>query len=276
MSFFPVFIISLPKSKRVNKIKSQLENLGIEYKVQDAVVGNNLNSKNIDDLVDVRGCDARLGYRIGKNLIGSGLSHIEVYKKAYAIESRWTLVLEEDAILLDFDEKVIAEVTSKCNDGAVIVQLFSRASRLIKNTRPIDLDGGRILFEFNRRLVGCGAPAYLINKEALHIALSSQKLVGAPDWPSWGQKIKFFGVYPWMIIESGDGSTVPDGSVPRFQYLKRRLFQLLGLHYLKYRSEYKNYKEYFLEEIKPYVLYLIWRLKGSKYFMNDPKGLQIL
>ena len=271
-----MFIISLPESKRVNTIKSQLGNLGINYEVQDAVVGNNLTSKDIDTLVDLRGCDARLGYRISKNLMGSGLSHIEVYKKAYALRSDWTLILEEDAILMDFSEDLINRATSKLDEGAVIIQLFTRAARLIKKTSLYELDDDKYLFEFNKRIVGCGAPAYLINREALKTALSQYKLIGAPDWPAWGQKVKFFGIYPWVVKESGDGSTVPVGSVSRFQYIKRKLAQLLGLHYLKYRSQYKNYGEYFSEEIMPYVLHVMWRLRGSKYYRNDQEGLQII
>lgn len=276
MGFIPVFIISMPDSKRVNTIKSQLDNLGIDYEVQNAVVGNNLTSKDIDNLVDLRGCDARLGYRISKNLMGSGLSHIEVYKKAYALRSDWVLILEEDAILIDFNKDLINRATSKLDEGDVIIQLFTRAARLIKKTSLYELDDNKYLFEFNKRIVGCGAPAYLINRGALRTALSQYKLIGAPDWPAWGQKVKFFGLYPWMVKESGDGSTVPAGSMSRFQYLKRRLAQLIGLHYLRYRSEYKNYKEYFSEEITPYVLHVIWRLRGSKHYRNDQEGLQII
>lgn len=276
MGFIPVFIISMPDSKRVNTIKFQLDNLGIDYEVQNAVVGNNLTSKDIDNLVDLRGCDARLGYRISKNLMGSGLSHIEVYKKAYALRSEWTLVLEEDAILIDFNKDLINKAASKLDEGDVIIQLFTRAARLIKKTSLYELDDDKYLFEFNKRIVGCGAPAYLINRGALSTALSQYKLIGAPDWPAWSQKVKFFGLYPWMVKESGDGSTVPAGSMSRFQYFKRRLAQLIGLHYLKYRSEYKNYKEYFSEEIMPYVLHVIWRLRGSKYYRNDQEGLQII
>jgi len=276
MNFIPVFIISMPDSKRVNLIKSQLASLGLSFEIQSAVIGKNLTDLQINNLVNLRGCDARLGYRINNNLIGSGLSHIEVYKKAFALGSDWTLILEEDAILIDFDKDLINESTLKLSEGAVIIQLFTRAARLVKKSSFYELDDRRILFEFNRRIVGCGAPAYLINREALEIALANQKLEGAPDWPPWGQKIKFFGIYPWLFKETGEGSIVPVGSISRMQNIGKRLTQLFGIHYLIYKSEYKNYKEYFNEEISPYFLYLLWRLKGSKYYKNDEEGLQII
>ena len=140
MNFFPVFIISMPDSKRVELIKSQLSRLGISFEIQDAVVGKNLTEREINNLVNLRGCDARLGYRISKNLIGSGLSHIEVYKKAYALGNEWTLILEEDANLIELNKELIYNATSKLNTGPVIIQLFTRASRLIKTSTLQELE----------------------------------------------------------------------------------------------------------------------------------------
>jgi hypothetical protein len=276
MNFFPVFIISMTDSNRVELIKSQLSRLGISFEIQDAVVGKNLTEREINNLVNLRGCDARLGYRISKNLIGSGLSHIEVYKKAYALGNEWTLILEEDVNLIELNKELIYNATSKLITGPVIIQLFSRASRLIKTSTLQEVEKNKFLFEFNKRIVGCGAAAYLINRETLKIALMHQKLDGAPDWPAWGKKIKFFGIYPWIFKETGDGSTVPVGSLSRTKNFKRRFSQLLGINYLTYRSEYGDFKEYLLEEILPYLLYIIWRITGSKYYKNDREGLQII
>lgn len=276
MSSIPVFIISMPESSRVNLITHQLRNLGMHFEIQNAIVGKNLTDRKIKDLVNIRSCDARLGYRISNNLIGSGLSHIEVYKKAYILGSEWTLILEEDAKLINFDINLMKKIAPMVNEGAVIIQLFSRAARLVKSKSLRELDNDKVLFEFNKRIVGCGAPAYLINREAIKIALEREKLEGAPDWPSWGQKVKFYGIYPWMFEENGEGSTVPVGSQSRTKYLLRRFSQLLGIHYLIYRNEYGNYKEYFGEEIFPYVLYLVWHVKGSKYYKSDKNGLQVI
>jgi hypothetical protein len=43
-----------------------------------------------------------------------------------------------------------------------------------------------------------------------------------------------------------------------------------------YRSEYENFKTYLNEEIYPYLLFLTWRLMGSKYFKNDKSGIQLI
>ena len=132
------------------------------------------------------------------------------------------------------------------------------------------------MFKFNKRLAGCGAPAYLINKSALKIALDAGELNGTPDWPSWGQKVSFFGIYPWLFQETGADTTVPMNLILPSQNFKRRISQILGIHYLLYKDEYKNFRSYLSEEIYPYLLFLIWRLRGSRYFKNDRDGIQII
>lgn len=78
MSTLTIFVITMPDSKRVELIKSQLKSLKIPFVIQEAIVGSNLSDEEIKSKVDLRGCYARLGYKISKNLIGCGLSHIEV------------------------------------------------------------------------------------------------------------------------------------------------------------------------------------------------------
>jgi len=266
----------MPDSKRVASIKSQLEGLKIPFVIQEAIVGNDLSDKEITDRVNLRGCDARLGYKISKNLIGSGLSHIEVYKKALNLETDWVLILEEDVILINFDRNIIGGATAEVGNDPAIIQLFSRASRLAIRSSIREIEPEKFIFRFGKRIAGCGAPAYLINRNAIKTALSCNKLNGTPDWPSWGQSVKFFGIYPWLFEETGAGSSVPMNSIQRKQNFVRRASQISGIHYLMYRSEYENFKTYLNEEIYPYLLFLTWRLMGSKYFKNDKSGIQLI
>jgi GR25 family glycosyltransferase involved in LPS biosynthesis len=276
MNFLPIFIVAMPDSKRVELIKSQLERLGLSFVIQKSIVGNNLTEEEIKEKVNLRGCDARLGYKISKSLIGSGLSHIEVYKKALALESEWVLILEEDVIMIDFDRKLITRTLSEVGNSPAIIQLFSRASRLAIKSSICEIETEKFVFKFNKRIAGCGAPAYLINKSALKIALDSSKLNGTPDWPSWGQKVSFFGLYPWLFKETGADTTVPENSILPRQNFWRRVSQISGVHYLVYRNEYQSFSSYLSEEIYPYLLFLIWRLRGSKYFKNDIDGIQLI
>lgn len=83
MSFIPIYITEMLGSKRVELIKSQLRSLDLHFISQEAIAGKNLTESEIKVLVDLKKCDAKLGYRISPNLIGSGLSHREIYKKGF-------------------------------------------------------------------------------------------------------------------------------------------------------------------------------------------------
>jgi GR25 family glycosyltransferase involved in LPS biosynthesis len=276
MSFIPIYIIEMPGSKRVELIKSQLRSLDLQFISQEAIAGKNLADSEIEALVDLKSCDARLGHRISPNLIGSGLSHREVYKKGLKSEFDWILILEEDVILKKFNTDIIEKAMNIAGNHPTIIQLFTRATRLVK-TPPIYIHQNKdFIFEFNKRIVGSGAPAYLINREAISLALGVSKLDGAPDWPPWAQKVKMFCIYPWIFNESNEGSTVSGlMRISRRKYLSRRFIQLLGIHYLKYHNQYAGLRSYLNEEIVPYFLYLFWKINKSKYFLNDSNGPQI-
>ena len=277
MSFIPVYLIEMSGSKRAEIIKSQLKSLDIPFISQKAVSGKNLTREEIDNLVDLKSCDARLGYRISANLIGSGLSHREVYRKGFHSGANWILVLEEDVILKRFDKDIIEKTMSLSGGSPVIIQLFTRATRLVKMPPIYENDNKDFVFEFNKRIVGSGAPAYLINRAAMALALEVDKLNGAPDWPPWAQKVKMLCIYPWIFTESNEGSTVSGLiSTSRAKYLFYRLTQLVGLHYFKYRKEYTDFKSYLSEEIVPYIWHVLWKVKGSTHFHSDKEGPQII
>lgn len=266
----------MPDSNRVELIKSQLRSLNLKFISQEAISGKNLTESEIKDLVDLKSCDARLGYRISTNLIGSGLSHREVYNKGFHSEANWILVLEEDVILKKFNKNIMEKAMSLAGGNPTIIQLFTRATRLVKMPPIYDNNNKDFIFEFNKRIVGSGAPAYLINRAAMALALEVDKLDGAPDWPPWAQKVKILCIYPWIFTESNEGSTV-SGLIlnSRKKYLCYKLSQLLGLHYLKYRKKYAGLNSYIIEEIVPYALHIWWRMKGSKYFHEDQEAPQI-
>lgn len=276
MNFIPIYLIEMPNSERSEIIKSQLKSLEISFESQKAVIGKNLTKHEIANLVDLESCNARLGYRISANLIGSGLSHREVYKKAFHSDASWILVLEEDVILKKFNKDIIEIAMLLAGSSPTIIQLFTRASRLVKMP-PIYNNSKYFIFEFNKRIIGSGAPAYLINRAAMALALEVDCLDGAPDWPPWAQKVKMLCIYPWIFTESNEGSTVSGLiSTSRTKYLLYRITQLIGLHYFKYRKKYKGFKSYMNEEIVTYVLHVLWKVKGSKHFHGDKDGPQII
>lgn len=277
MSFIPIFVIRMPHSERSFELLHNLKQMRLEFEIQDAVVGANLAESEILEKVSLRGCDARLGYRISRSLIGCGLSHREIYKKASKSSSSWILVLEEDAILKNFSQEQIREATKICGTEPTIIQLFSRGSRLMDTKSIISIGGGqRLLFDFRARLVGSGAAGYLINLSAIQLALGVTNLNGAPDWPDWAQNVRQRGIFPWMINESQEGSTISTLPLPYSKYLVRRLMQFSGIHFLYYFKEYPSFHSYFKEELFPYMLFILWRIRGSKFLYSDNQGPQVL
>lgn len=276
MNFPKTYVIQMPGSKRNPGLYDSLNSLKIDYQIQEAVVGKNLTEQEILEYVNLKSCDARLGYRISKELIGCGLSHKLIYTDALKKNYDWILVFEEDVQLINFNMHEIEEVTTASNLQPTVIQLFSRSSRIMKvNTIKHIAQSKRIIFDFEPRLIGFGASAYLINKPALVYAVQSELLDGPPDWPAWSSQIKFQGVYPWMVAETAVETTIPDNQIKKISYTKRRLLQITGLHYLRYRAEYSGIKDYLKVEIIPYLIYINWRITGSNYYLNDPGGPQI-
>lgn len=266
----------MPNSSRNPGLAKSLNALNLKFQIQQAVVGNKLTSEQIVKNVNVRGCDARLGYRISKSLIGCGLSHRETYKKFLDNGSEWALILEEDVMIEDLNLTEISQALKICNSTPTIIQLFTRSTRLMDEKSIIKLGGRvRIIFNFKPRLVGSGTAAYFINRLAAQKALNDKKLDGAPDWPRWAQAVSQKGIYPWMVNETEIGSTITLSSIARRDNFRRRLLQLTGIHYLIFIREYSSPVAYFREEISPYLLYLYWRFRGSRYYLNDISGPQI-
>ena len=277
MNFPKTYVIQMPGSQRNPQLYKSLEDLRIDYKIQEAVVGKNLTELEIRKNVNLKSCDARLGYRISHNLIGSGLSHRKIYQTVLNEKIEWALILEEDAILSNFDRDQITRIISEIKNEPTIIQLFSRAARLMKQKSIHQIsDSQRLVFDFLPRIAGCGAPAYLINQSAVQRALRNHLLDGAPDWPPWAMDVKMMGVFPWMVTESDEGSTMPVEPISQKKYLLRRLSQLTGVHYLKFHREYSGPINYIKEEILPYLIHLIWRANGSKHFLGDASGPQII
>jgi GR25 family glycosyltransferase involved in LPS biosynthesis len=276
MSQIPIFIISLPNSTRVDSIKSQLEQLGLKFEVVQGVDGKLMTESDIATNVDTNSCYARLGYEISTGLIGCYLGHLSVYEKAKSKDCEWVLVLEEDAQIKEFSMEVIQEFQDILSEQPAIIQLFSRSNRLADKRTFVRLRDNYFGFRFRPRLIGNGAAAYLINKKALYLATQSRTVKGAPDWPPWSQKVEFYGIYPWMFFEGPTGSEIPNNAIDTNRYRFRRVQQVLGIHYFVYRSSYTGFLGYFMEEIRPYFLYLRWKASGSKTFDKQLNSPQIL
>jgi GR25 family glycosyltransferase involved in LPS biosynthesis len=268
----------MKNSQRSDKLLGQLQILNLPFTEISAINGAELQRRALANKIDSIGCYARLGYKISPGLIGCFLSHQSIYKIMVKDKISWALVLEEDVSIVNIDFEILNQLMSDNGAKPTIIQLFSRSSRLIKKGTLLKhgIEKKYVSFEFHRRLVGSGAAAYLINIEAAVLASKLEKVNGAPDWPPWSVNVKFFGVFPWMFYEDDAGSTIPNNKISRYAYFSRRVLMISGIHYFIFHKKYESITAYIKEEIIPYIFYLYWKLKGSKYYSEDLNSPQIL
>lgn len=272
----PIYVISLANSERFQKISSDLHEQRLSFDRILAIDGKKISKFVLDAKFNERSSYARLGYRMSPALIGCGLSHKSAYLKGIHEKQDWLLILEEDVRLCgsfkDNLEHLVMQLDSRT---PTVCQLFTRGERFVEKKTLIKVQNGRYLFRFS---TPPGQTAgYLINKAALMKANKEVKLSGPPDWPNWSHDIKFMGTFPFMVVESEEGSTIGSPSFSRKMYWRRNLSKFIGWHFIHNIKFYPNVSSYYLLEIKPVFLRVFWKLKGKPTFPpGDPSGLWIV
>jgi glycosyl transferase family 25 len=97
MSGVPVFVVSLASSPNRQRIAARLSELGVAFRMIEAVDGRMLTKKQIDDSYDEQAALTRLGRPMGRGEIGCALSHRIVYALMREERCSAAIVLEDDA-----------------------------------------------------------------------------------------------------------------------------------------------------------------------------------
>ena len=271
----PIYVISLDRSHRFKRLSKDLHEQGLKFETIRALNGRNLSREFLDANVDKRSSYARLGYVMSPALIGCALSHQLAYTKGLEENQSWIIVLEEDVRLLSDFEKHIETIVRNLDEcNPYVCQLFTRGERFICNNSIEKIEEDRFLFNF---AIPPGQTAgYLINREALLIAKSEEKLSGPPDWPNWSHSVSFVGTFPYLISETGEDTSIGSPPMNRVDYWLRNLLKLLTFHFFRYHKSYPNIRSYYLFEIKPLFLRFKWKLKGGPTLPSgDTSGLWI-
>lgn len=261
------FVIETPGRLASSELIHFFQSSEVPYTRIQGVVGEHLGESEIEDQIDLPLFWHRIGYRPPKSLIGCGLSHKVIYEIAREMNLDWTLVCEADARPRFSSENLRSMVVKMTEDvdAPTVLQLFSRGERLVRK-KPVKLivgeEGDLGLYDFlypPRQTV-----SYLINKKAILIANSEQKLTGPPDWPSWSIGICYIGVYPWLFFETGEQSSIPVPSANRRDLRVRSLSVLSGLDFMIHGQKYPSLKAWIFLVYRPAILRLVWRLLGEK------------
>jgi GR25 family glycosyltransferase involved in LPS biosynthesis len=272
----PIYVIAIEGSSRIESFKIEATNQEINYEIHRAVNGNDLSESEILKLYNLEATYARLGYQINKSQIGCALSHKQVYKKALESDSDWVVILEEDVQLQSqFRQSLEILISSLNAERAIICQLFTRGERFVRKKTIKKIADNRFIFEF-ASMPGQTA-SYLINRKALLMGSTEEAISGPADWPNWTTSITFFGIFPYLVFESGQSTSINSPLVSRKQYWMQSLGKFSGLHFIKYRKYYLNLKSYWKIEVRPLVIRILWRFKGKPTFPQfDSRGLWII
>ena len=271
-----VFVIALQDSTRFPFLESDLKRERLVFTKVNAVNGKLLGEDEISKLVNLGICKSRLGYAISRPLIGCALSHRKVYELSLRQSSEWTLIFEEDVRLKHgFAHSLLKLNLENLDKHPVVIQLFTRGERFISRKEQRKLENGSTIFEFST--IPGQAAAYLINRRAVELALKSVKIDGPSDWPNWASSVKFFGVFPFLVSESGEGTTIGSKSVSKFRYRLRVIAVLTGIHLITNRWRYDSTSSYWKLIAKPLAARILWQIKGRKTYPRDEKtGLWVL
>ena len=163
-----VHVINLEKSKdRLQNIDANLKKFGIKYQRFNAVEGQKLSLKDINDNVTTK-CRY---LSCTKSMIGNAMSHIAIWKEIMVSESsdKWHLILEDDAEFTDETINFLNKLsnTSIINENDIIINLacpgiFCRIGpSVIVNTFPDNKKNDTLLV---KPMYPSSTAAYLITK----------------------------------------------------------------------------------------------------------------
>ena len=94
-----MFVISLVGAEsRRQSMRRQLDALGVDYEIVDAVEGRSLSAADLERVCDFRKM-RRLGRVLSPGEIGCALSHLAIYRRIVAERLEAACVLEDDVVL---------------------------------------------------------------------------------------------------------------------------------------------------------------------------------
>lgn len=204
-----IYIVSLhDEKKRRISISKQLDKLGLEYEFFDAI--NPKANEEYLKYYDEREAKKNNGRGLSLGEIGCALSHQFIYEKILNNDYKYTLILEDDALLGDKLLSFLASVDDIDLKWDVILLGYSKVSKtdLIKLSRfnPI---GGKT-FQFGTFKIGkvlknstCGTVAYLINKNGAKKIYRNNANLLADNWPYFDERLglRIYHCRPFLVFE---------------------------------------------------------------------------
>ncbi len=244
-----IHVINLKEAvDRRRSIEGQLQKLGLEYKMFEAVRGSSLTSEQLDELVDMDEVRKYPNW-LTPNMLGCSLSHMGVYKRMRDSEEEWHFVLEDDVVVDDGLKSILNKIEANGDlfkEHLVMLYGVSYNSIIELSATPtIELDGKSIFKLASARIGSTGA--YVMHRDtAIKILEKNDKIRVAPDTWHYFRDQKAVGdifcVYPFAARPGFFESTIG--------YVNKKSFAY------KIKS--------FIEKYKVPVLYSLLKLNRKK------------
>ena len=183
------YILGVEGRYRGHPLESQLKEFGIEYEVIWGLDAGRLSESEILSLCNQRIAQAALGRKLTLGEICCAYGHLKVQCEIATMGEQWSLVLEDDALLLENPLDLLNELPKR--NAPAIVQLFKAP-----NARPFwECASDDHIF---KKLAAptSGTVGYFINLAAadeIMRASAGVPITFVADWPfTWRWRILFY------------------------------------------------------------------------------------
>lgn len=257
-------ILTLGEPRNPN-LASAIEQQGFKVELVQGIDARQLGRADLEGFADTDFLEAiREGLSDGE--IACSVGHRKIYEKILSQDLDLALVIEDDAMPVEPITDFFTELRkTNLKEPSVFSLFFAQQQSPVFFSSKLKLgetEATRILAPPRSTV------AYIINRTACEILLSTPRVVGRSDWPITANLISFYKVEPMPFRESAEDSYINEdrGS--------RRIGSSLPEHLPEVLHSLKQV----FEEIRPKRLYLVrsvlgsWRLVWTHYFF--PQLLQ--
>lgn len=163
---------------------------------------------------------------LGRELLATEAACLVSHKLAYASSSSdWLVVLEDDAQICSvpaFETLLVSLAGLKEFSRPTILLLFVGKNGVFSRRSSFEIAKINFYKVFKIPTTTC---AYVINKEAMELAVRDSDFIGTADWPTWSKEVDFYLTTSSIVSHEGrensivSQSTAGFGKVwPKFQY----------------------------------------------------------
>ena len=248
------FVVNLAREKaRRAAIESQLDTLGLEYEIVDAVDGRALTPE-LESQVDRGRAERRLGEPLLPGEIGCALSHQKIYRRMLECGLDSAVVLEDDALLGAGFADIVRQLARSAEDLVLLHHCYSFSYAWWRLWRPAV--GEHRLLPCTR--TPCSTVAYyLTTKAATTLLREGLPVRGRADWPlpigrALGAKL----VHPAIAFHDPRyDSDVRERDYPTSNRLTAYLEALSFVPYLRHRERYDSLAGYVVGRLLSRCIY---------------------